>query len=84
MKIRMFVIVFLAAAIVLSTILCVCGSITSQASTTSLREVRNRDMMEYIDPDTGVHYLCWDWEYGAGMSVRYNADGTIMVTEVSE
>ena len=82
MKIRTFA-VFLAAAIVLTTILCACRSIASQASTTSLKEV-HRGMMEYIDPETGVHYLCWDWEYGDAMSVRYNADGTIMVTEVSE
>lgn len=34
---------------------------------------------EYIDPDTGVHYLYYGSGYGGGLSVRYNADGTIMV-----
>ncbi len=82
MKIHTFA-VFLATAIVLTTILCSCRSIASQASTTGLDEVR-RGMMEYIDPETGVHYLCWEWGYGDAMSVRYNADGTIMVTEVGE
>ncbi len=34
---------------------------------------------EFIDSETGVHYLLWDGGYNGGMSVRYNADGTIMV-----
>ena len=38
-------------------------------------------MEEFVDPDTGVHYLLWKCDNSGGMSVRYNADGTIMVTE---
>lgn len=34
---------------------------------------------DYVDPATGVHYLICNYGRGAGMSVRYNADGTIMV-----
>ena len=34
-------------------------------------------VVDYVDPDTNVHYLR-DRTYG-GMTVRYNADGTIMV-----
>ena len=33
-------------------------------------------IIEYIDPDTKVHYLV-DHAYG-GMTVRYNVDGSIM------
>ncbi len=33
-------------------------------------------MVDFRDPDTGVHY----WKYTAGgITVRYNADGTVMV-----
>ncbi|SDW48844.1 hypothetical protein SAMN05216391_10919 [Lachnospiraceae bacterium KHCPX20] len=34
---------------------------------------------DYVDPATGVHYLICNYGRGVGMSVRYNADGTIMV-----
>lgn len=39
---------------------------------------------EYIDPDTGVHYLLYDDGNSGGMTIRYNADGTIMVGEKTE
>ncbi len=35
----------------------------------------------YIDPDTGVCYLIYDGGYDGGITVRYNADGSIMVKE---
>ena len=43
---------------------------------------------EFIDPDTGVHYLVYEnILYGgrlmASITPRLNADGTIMVTEAS-
>lgn len=37
------------------------------------------DMLEYRDSVTGVHYLVFTSTYKAGMSVRYNADGTVFV-----
>lgn len=40
-------------------------------------------VMDYKDPETGVHYLIYKDKCGysgmGGMTVRYNADGTIMV-----
>ena len=40
----------------------------------------------YVDEDTGVNYLTCYRSYangiGGGMSPRYNADGTLMVTPV--
>ena len=37
------------------------------------------EIEDYVDPETGVHYLLYDGYEGCGISVRYNADGTIMV-----
>lgn len=38
---------------------------------------------DFIDPETGVHYLIIDYDltYGFSMSPRYNADGTLMVED---
>lgn len=33
----------------------------------------------YTDPETGVCYLIYDGGYEGGITVRYNADGSIMV-----
>lgn len=35
----------------------------------------------YVDPETGVNYLVYKSGYQGGIMVRYNADGSIMVTE---
>lgn len=37
-----------------------------------------------MDSDTGVQYLIYDGYNAGGMTIRYNADGTIMVTEHPE
>lgn len=37
------------------------------------------EISDYVDPETGVHYLLYDGYNGCGITVRYNADGTIMV-----
>lgn len=39
----------------------------------------NDEISDYVDPETGVHYLLYDGYEGCGITVRYNADGTIMV-----
>ena len=36
------------------------------------------DVYDYTDPETGVHYLIYRDLKKAGMSVRYNKDGSIM------
>ena len=41
-------------------------------------------IMDYVDPETGVHYLLYDGYEGCGITVRYNADGTIMVDQHPE
>lgn len=37
------------------------------------------EIREYRDSVTGVHYLVYESTYKAGMTVRYNADGTVFV-----
>ena len=42
---------------------------------------KTNNIQIYIDPETGVNYLIYDGGYDGGITVRYNADGSIMVTE---
>lgn len=46
----------------------------------------NSDVYDYVDPETGVHYLIYSHKsYNAGMggiTPRLNPDGSIMVDEV--
>lgn len=51
---------------------------------TSVKEMYNDDIYEFIDPDTGVHYLVYSHYNGGnagmgGITPRLNSDGTIMV-----
>ena len=38
----------------------------------------------YVDPETGVNYLIFYGTRRGGMSPRYNADGSLYVTERSD
>ena len=42
----------------------------------------NDSVSTYIDPETGVNYLIYHVADRGGITVRYNADGTLYVTEV--
>ena len=52
----------------------------------STPKIYNRDIYEFIDPDTGVHYWIYSRHEGyggmGGMTPRLNSDGTIMVTKM--
>ena len=37
-----------------------------------------------VDQETGVNYVFYKSGYGGGLSPRYNADGTLYITEVKE
>ena len=37
-----------------------------------------------VDHETGVNYVFYKSGYGGGLSPRYNADGTLYITEVHE
>jgi hypothetical protein len=52
---------------------------TDKDTDTIESEVRSYTVVDYKDPETGVHYLIFEDGYRGGLSVRYNADGTIMV-----
>lgn len=69
--------------------LCACVSVTTQRSYASSEQklwtIDYHHVSTFIDPDTGVNYLIYAYPGGSsnnagGMTVRYNADGTIMVT----
>lgn len=52
---------------------------TNELGTDTGEVVVHHQYWEFIDPDTGVHYICWKHGDGAGMTPRLNADGTVMV-----
>ena len=37
-----------------------------------------------VDHETGVNYVFYKSGYGGGLSPRYNADGTLYITETQE
>lgn len=51
----------------------------------TLSTINSCDVYEYIDPDTGVHYLIYSSKNGyagmGGMTPRLNADGSLMIGE---
>lgn len=69
----------------LVVIVCVCTLITSCSS--EMKPVdenktnANTDIFVYVDPKTGVNYLVYKCGYQGGITVRYNSDGSIMITE---
>ncbi len=38
----------------------------------------------YVDPETGVNYLIYTNVYKGGITVRYNSEGKIMISDVSK
>lgn len=49
-----------------------------------LKQINPEFMREYIDEETGVHYLMYVYRNSVNISVRYNADGTIMTDQNKE
>lgn len=51
--------------------------------TTDFKKVdgnKTDEIKVYVDPETGVNYLIYTSYQQGGITVRYNADGSIMVT----
>lgn len=67
---------------VLGLLLVGCESIKDQ-STVEEYDYVGMTVDYYTDPDTGVCYLIYDGGYDGGITVRYNADGSIMVKETN-
>lgn len=42
---------------------------------------KTNEIQIYVDPETGVNYLIYQDYNKGGITVRYNADGSIMVTK---
>ena len=42
---------------------------------------KTNEIKVYVDSETGVNYLIYESYKQGGITVRYNADGSIMVTE---
>lgn len=67
----------------ISVILCGCSENTSN-EIEEFSEQYQEKVYVYIDPETRVNYLIYDGYYKSGITVRYNQDGSIMVTSKSE
>lgn len=52
----------------------------------TIEEMYNSDIYEFIDKETGVHYLIYSHKAGyggmGGITPRLNSDGSIMIDEV--
>ena len=68
---------------ILGIVLTGCESISDQTTVTEYDGV-GAVVDYYTDPETGVCYLIYDGGYDGGITVRYNADGSIMVKERNE
>ena len=59
-----------------------------QSAESDIATLSDSDIYEFIDPQTGVHYWVYSHNDGyagmGGITPRLNADGTIMVTPVTE
>ena len=75
--------IILAILIVSSMILCSCEKKNDTATVLSSNG-SSYTVVDYVDPDTGVHYLLFKWGYGLDVKPRYNSDGTIMVGEIRD
>ena len=78
---RIFLIIYMCLN--LSVILCGCSENTSN-EIEEFSENGQEKVYVYIDPETRVNYLIYNGYYKSGITVRYNQDGSIMVTSKSE
>lgn len=57
-----------------------CGNTDStEEETETLAEYGQDACYDYRDPETGVHYIIYNAYNRSGISVRYNADGSLYV-----
>ena len=69
------------AMLLITIILCDCASSVEADCDYRISEASNITLRNYTDPETGVCYLIYtdNWRSGCGgITVRYNADGSIM------
>ena len=80
---RMILVIMMVTALSLTA----CGQQTNDEVNTQKETIWENDMTylsnnvyTYVDPETGVNYLVFHGYNCAGMSVRYDKTGNIMIT----
>lgn len=73
--------VFIITLLILSIIIVgvACSKQNDTRSNLSVNDVDSFAIKDYVDPETGVHYLLYEDGDAGGICPRYNADGSIMV-----
>lgn len=69
---------------VLSLAFCGCTVHQQEEVVEEYYSMNDHGVYAYTDPETGVNYLIFTGYNRGGITVRYNSDGTIMVTESVE
>ena len=61
------------------------GCSVSETNNASITEINGSDIREFVDQDTGVHYLIYSCKLSnagmGGITPRLNPDGTVMTTK---
>lgn len=82
MKKKLFTISLLIGLTTLSILGC-SNTVNAEQDQIGINKLYNNDIYEFIDPDTGVHYLVYSRSAPSkgmgGITPRLNADGSIMV-----
>lgn len=63
---------------------CACEVKNDTRNEISVNKASTFSVCDYIDPETGVHYLLYKKGDSGGICPRYNADGTLMVSSLAE
>lgn len=69
--------------ILIISLMCVAFGLVGCTDTNEVKNANNMDgyatyVKDFVDAETGVHYLIYDDGTSAGMTVRYNSKGEIM------
>lgn len=72
------IIIIIGLLIIIGMIISVSIMATKNTEKHNNKPIKDKDVTEYIDKETGIHYLIYRYINGVGMSVRYNKDGSIM------
>lgn len=73
--------VVIITVLLLSTVIIgvACSKKNDTRSNLSVNDADSFSIKDYVDPETGVHYLLYEDGDAGGICPRYNADGSIMV-----
>lgn len=84
---------FILLILTIILILCIasCSKATAEETASSYLFTRTNYIIDsgvmasiVVDHETGVNYIFYKAGYGGGLSPRYNADGSLYVSEESE